>query len=167
MVKVIIIQVVFIVMIVILYNSLVKLGKKSKLKGYRTYDRNQYELIVGEDALQIFKRFNVTELHGLSVEGAEQRIKQGGTYIDGLSNYHPKDVDLMLSPKPFLFLNLYAIKHHYTNDQIPTLVMHECMHMAMKLWAYKVDAYEEQMITWAEEEANAVVKLLKKEKLIL
>lgn len=165
MVKVITV-VVFIVLIVVLYKNTVELVKKSKLEGYRTYDRNQYELIVGENALQVFKRFNVQHLHGLSVEGAEQRIKQGGTYIDGLSNYHPKDKDLMLTPKPFLFLNLYAIKHHYSKDQIPTLVMHECMHMAIKLWAYKVDVYEEQMITWAEEEANVIVEILKKEKLI-
>ena len=74
--------------------------------GYETVDRGTYELVLGSDARQIFFKYRVSEMHGLSLKGAENRIAQGGSYIDGLCNYHPNDKNLDMSPRPFLFLNI-------------------------------------------------------------
>lgn len=158
------IKVISIIALGLVLFRIVKSNIKYKVHGHKIYDRNQYCLILGEDATEIFKRYDVNNMHGLSLDKAISRIAQGGTYIDGLSNYHPEDKDMNLKPKPFLFLNMYSIQNNYSNERIPTLVMHECMHMANMLWSYRTDSHEEEMITWAENEANEIVKLLKKEK---
>lgn len=132
--------------------------------GYETVDRNQYELVLGSDARQIFFKYRVSQMHGLSLEGAEKRIAQGGSYIDGLCNYHPKDKDLDMSPRPFLFLNIKSLQNNYSNQQAYLCVMHECMHMAGLLYNGCWDSHEEEMITWAEKEADIIINILKKKK---
>jgi len=39
--------------------------------------------------------------------------------------------------------------------------MHETMHMSIKLFNYQWDTHEEEIITWAEQEANELIKVLK------
>ena len=134
--------------------------------GYESIDRSQYELILGSDAKQVFYRYKVSEMHGLSLKGAEKRIAQGGTYIDGLCNYHPKDKNLNMDPLPFLFLNISSLQNNYSNHQKYLVVMHECMHMAGRLYGDCWDSHEEEMITWAEAEANKIIVLLQKKKYI-
>lgn len=159
-------KIVAIITVSILLYRVIKDSIQRNVKGYANYDRNQYELIIGEDATQIFKRYKVDSMHGLSLDGAISRIAEGGTYIDGLSNYHPEDKQLDMKLKPFLFLNLSAMRNNYSNDEICTLVMHECMHMSGKLYNGCWDSHEEEMITWAEKEANEIIEFLKKEKYI-
>ena len=78
-------------------------NKRLKVK-VKAYHFEKYDLIIGQDATEIFNYYNVTEMHGLSLDGAISRIVEGGTYIDGLSNYHPMDKELDMKLKPFLFL---------------------------------------------------------------
>jgi hypothetical protein len=159
-------KIVAIITLGILLYRVIKDSIQRNITGYVNYDRNQYELIIGEDATQIFKRYKVDSMHGLSLDGAISSIAEGGTYIDGLSNYHPADKKLDMALKPFLFLNLSSMRNNYSNDEICTLVMHECMHMSGKLYNGCWDSHEEEMITWAEKEANEIIKLLKKNKFI-
>jgi len=132
--------------------------------GYETIDRGSYELVLGSDAKQIFLKYRVYDMHGLSLQAAEKRIAQGGSYIDGLCNYHPKDINLDMTPPPFLFLNISSLQNNYSNHQRYLVVMHECMHMAGRLYGDRWDSHEEDMITWAEKEADLIIKILKEKK---
>lgn len=134
--------------------------------GYETIDRGQYELILGSDAKQVFFKYRVIQMHGLSLKECEERIEVGGSYIDGLCNYHPDDKDLDLNPRPFLFLNIKSLQNNYSNHEVYTCIMHECMHMAGRLYGDCWDSHEEEMVTWAEKEANEVIELLKSKKYI-
>jgi hypothetical protein len=160
------------VMLIILISLLVILfcvrtiTKRKMPAGIESIDRGQYELLLGTDARQVFLYYRVSSMHGLSLEGAEKRIAQGGTYIDGLCNYHPRDKNLNMDPLPFLFLNIGSLQNNYSNHQKYLVVMHECMHMAGRLYDDCWDSHEEEMITWAEAEANKIIVLLKKKKFI-
>ena len=130
---------------------------------YKKYNFDDYDFIVGKDALQIFYAYKVSEMHGLSIAGAKKRIAEGGSYIDGLSNYHPMDKKLDMKLKPFLFLNITSLNKNYSPDEAITAVMHETMHMAIKHFKYDLENHEEDMVTYAENEGNKLIKLLKKE----
>lgn len=134
--------------------------------GYESIDMGNYNLVLGCDAKQIFYCYRVTSMHGLSLNEAEKRIAEGGTYIDGLSNYHPRDKKLDCNPLPFLFLNISSLQNNYSNHQKYTCIMHECMHMAGILYNGCWDSHEEEMVTWAEKEANRIIKLLETKKFI-
>jgi hypothetical protein len=140
--------------------------KKRMPVSIESIDRGQYELLLGCDARQVFLHYRVTSMHGLSLSGAEDRIAEGGSYIDGLCNYHPRDKNLDKSPLPFLFLNINSLQNNYSNHEVYTCIMHECMHMAGKLYDGCWDSHEEEMVTWAEEEANEIILLLQKKKYI-
>lgn len=130
-------------------------------------DRGQYELLFGTDAGTIFKYYRVPEMHGLSLQDAIKRMAEGGSYIDGLTNYHPKDTACsMIEYQPFLFLNIGSLQNNYSSHEVYTCIMHETMHMAYNLYGGKYGDYEEQMITWAENEANEIIKILKLKKYI-
>jgi hypothetical protein len=133
---------------------------------FQTIDRGQYELLLGCDAKQVFLHYRVVSMHGLSLSGAEDRIAEGGSYIDGLCNYHPRDKKLEQNPLPFLFLNIGSLQNNYSNHEVYTCIMHECMHMAGILYNGRWDSHEEEMITWAEKEANEIIVLLQKKKFI-
>ena len=111
--------------------------KRTMPKTIESIDRGQYELLLGCDAKQVFLYYRVTLMHGLSLKGAEKRMAEGGSYIDGLCNYNPRDKDLSLKPLPFLFLNIKSLQSH-----------------------------EEEMVTWAEAEANRIIAILQKKKFI-
>jgi EAL domain-containing protein (putative c-di-GMP-specific phosphodiesterase class I) len=128
---------------------------------YVKIDRNKYDLILGRDAKQIFYAYHVKSMHGLDIESCKKRIDEGHSYIDGLSNYHPKDKLQDRKLNPFIFLNIGCLQNNYSNDEIHTVIMHETMHMSIKLFNYQWDTHEEEIITWAEQEANELIKLLK------
>ena len=140
--------------------------KRNMPNGLESIDRGQYELLLGCDAKQVFLHYRVVSMHGLSLTGAEDRIAEGGTYIDGLCNYHPRDKNLDKNPLPFLFLNIGSLQNNYSNHEVYTCIMHECMHMAGLLYNGCWDSHEEEMVTWAEAEANRIIVLLKKKKFI-
>jgi hypothetical protein len=140
--------------------------KRKMPAGIESIDRGQYELLLGTDARQVFLYYRVSSMHGLSLSGAEDRIAEGGSYIDGLCNYHPKDKNLDKDPLPFLFLNIGSLQNNYSNHEVYTCIMHECMHMAGLMYDGCWDSHEEEMITWAEAEANKIIVLLQKKKYI-
>jgi len=140
-------------------------NRRLKVK-VKAYHFEKYDLIIGQDATEIFNYYDVTEMHSLSLDGAISRIVEGGPYIYGLANYHPQDKKLDMKVKPFIFLNLSALINDYESDEIYTAIMHETMHMAAIIYHYDLKNYEEQMITWAEYQANIIVKQLKKDRYI-
>ena len=158
---------ILIVVSLILILLCVRIITKRKMpNGLESIDRGQYELLLGCDAKQVFLHYRVTNMHGLSLSGAEQRIAEGGSYIDGLCNYHPRDKNLDKNPLPFIFLNIGSLQNNYSNHEVYTCIMHECMHMAGLIYNGRWNSREEEMITWAEKEANEIIVLLKKKKFI-
>jgi hypothetical protein len=125
-----------------------------------------FMLFVGDDPRDLFRYYNKTEMHGLNLRDCEQRMKNGGSYIDGLVNYHPDDDGCQLAGRPFMFLNLK------TMNELPiwktaSLIMHESGHLAMIIEQHfgnpDPDDFnrEERVITCAETIANLVMETLK------
>jgi hypothetical protein len=141
-------------------------NKRSLPTGIISIDTGEYELLLGCDAKQVFLHYHVLNMHGLSIEECEKRISRGGSYIDGLTNYHPKDTNLEKNPLPFIFLNISSLQNNYSMHEVHTCIMHECMHMAGIIYDGCWDSHEEEMITWAEKEANTIIFILKKKKYI-
>jgi hypothetical protein len=142
-------------------NSLISIANKVK-----HYDMGKYVLIVGKDATDIFKYYNVKEMHGLNLKDAQaeevDKTKGNGVYMYGLTNYDPADKKLTAKApyKPFLFLNMGTFKRYSPSEQA-TAVMHETMHMSILLSNWNIKDKEEEAIGKAEEEANKIIAKLK------
>jgi hypothetical protein len=138
----------------------------SKSPGVKKTDMGDYILLIGKDATDIFKFYNVKEMHGLNLKDAQaeeiDKTKGNGVYIYGLTNYDPSDKKLTAkSPyKPFIFLNMGTFKR-YSADEQKTAIMHETMHLAILLNNWNIKDKEEEVITFAEDEANKIIKKLK------
>ncbi len=138
----------------------------SKSPGVKKTDMGDYILLIGKDATDIFKFYNVKEMHGLNLKDAQAeeiyKTKGNGVYIYGLTNYDPSDKKLTAkSPyKPFIFLNMGTFKR-YSADEQKTAIMHETMHLAILLNNWNIKDKEEEVITFAEDEANKIIKKLK------
>ena len=139
------------------------IGIANKVKHY---DMGKYLLIVGKDATDIFKYYNVKEMHGLNLKDAQaeevDKTKGNGVYIYGLTNYDPADKKLTAKApyKPFVFLNMGTFKRYSPSEQA-TAVMHETMHMSILLSNWNIKDKEEESIGKAEEEANKIITKLK------
>ena len=61
----------------------------------KSFDMGKYLLIIGNNAADIFKYYNVEKMHGLNLNDAiEEEINKtvgNGVYIYGLTNYNPED----------------------------------------------------------------------------
>jgi hypothetical protein len=142
-------------------NSLISIANKVK-----HYDMGKYLLIVGKDATDIFKYYNVKEMHGLNLKDAQaeevDKTKGNGVYMYGLTNYDPADKKLTAKApyKPFVFLNMGTFKKYSPSEQA-TAVMHETMHMSILLSNWNIKDNEEESIGKAEEEANKIIAKLK------
>jgi len=142
-------------------NSLISIANKVK-----HYDMGKYVLIIGKDATDIFKYYNVKEMHGLNLKDAQaeevDKTKGNGVYMYGLTNYDPADKKLTAKApyKPFLFLNMGTFKKYSPSEQA-TAVMHETMHMSILLSNWNIKDKEEEAIGKAEEEANKIIAKLK------
>ena len=142
-------------------NSLISIANKVK-----HYDMGKYLLIVGKDATDIFKYYNVKEMHGLNLKDAQaeevDKTKGNGVYIYGLTNYDPADKKLTAKApyKPFLFLNMGTFKKYSPSEQA-TAVMHETMHISILLSNWNIKDKEEESIGFAEEQANKIITKLK------
>ena len=134
--------------------------EKNSIKGF---DMGKYLLLIGNDATDIFKYYNVEKMHGLNLNDAiAEEINKtvgNGVYIYGLTNYDPADKKLTAKApfKPFLFLNMGTFKRYSPSEQA-TAVMHETMHMSILLNNWDIRDKEEEVITFAEEEANKIIK---------
>ena len=148
---------------------------KGKLKAMkqaiRNFDMGKYILIVGKDATDIFKFYDVKQMHGLNLKDAQaeevDKTKGNGVYIYGLTNYNPADKKLTAKNpyKPFVFLNMGTFKR-YNADEQKTAIMHETVHLAMLLYKWDANKKSEEITTMAEEEANKIIEKLKNLKLI-
>jgi hypothetical protein len=128
-------------------------------------DMGDYILLAGNNATEIFDYYNVEEMHGLNRNDAQSEEvdkKTGnGVYIYGWTNYDPADKKLTAKApyKPFLFINLGTFSR-YTITEKATGVMHETMHMSILLNNWKITDKEEEVISYAEEQANKIIEKL-------
>jgi hypothetical protein len=135
--------------------------KKKDASSIKSYDMGKYVLILGNDATDIFTFYDVEEMHGLNKKDAQaeevDKTTGNGVYIEGLTNYDPRDKKLTgKSPyKPFVFLNTSHIKKRDIPGKCFS-IMHETIHLAMLLNNWDIDNKEEDMTTMAEEEANRI-----------
>ena len=126
----------------------------SKSPSFKKIDMGDYILVIGKDATDIFKFYNVEEMHGLNLKDAQaeevDKTKGNGVYIYGLTNYDPDDKKLTAKNpyKPFIFLNMGAFKR-YSADEQKTAIMHETMHLAILLNNWDIKDKEEEVITFA------------------
>jgi hypothetical protein len=140
---------------------------KVLVKNIRHYDMGDYILVIGNDATDIFKHYNVSQMHGLNILDAQaeevDKTKGNGIYIYGLTNYDPADKKLTAKApyKPFLFLNMGTFKKIKNGYEQATAIMHETMHMVILLNNWNIKNKEEEAIGRAEEEANKVIDKLK------
>jgi hypothetical protein len=141
------------------------------MKTIMNFDMGKYILVIGKDATDIFKFYNVKEMHGLNLKDAQaeevDKTKGNGVYIYGLTNYDPADKKLIAKDpyKPFLFLNMGAFKR-YSADEQKTAIMHETIHLALLLYKWDAEKNSEEIATLAEDEANTIISKLKSLKLI-
>lgn len=125
----------------------------------------KYILLAGNNATEIFDYYKVSKMHGLVRADAQaeevDKSVGNGVYIYGLTNYDPEDKKLIAKDpyKPFLFINLGAFKK-YSLTEKATAVMHETMHMSILLNNWNIEDKEEEVITFAEEEANKIIEKL-------
>ncbi len=125
----------------------------------------KYILLAGNNATEIFDYYKVSKMHGLNRADAQaeevDKTTGNGVYIYGLTNYDPEDKKLTAKDpyKPFLFINLGTFKK-YSLTEKATGVMHETMHMSILLNNWNIKDKEEEVITFAEEEANKIIEKL-------
>jgi hypothetical protein len=128
-------------------------------------DMGKYIVLIGDNATEIFDYYNVPEMHGLNRKDAQaeevDKTKGNGVYIYGFTNYDPADKKLTAKApnKPFLFLNMGTFKK-YSPTEKATAVMHETMHMSILLNNWNIKDKEEEVIQFAEDEANKIIEKL-------
>jgi hypothetical protein len=129
-------------------------------------DMGEYVLLIGNDATEIFDYYKVPEMHGLNRKDAQEeevdKTKGNGVYIYGWTNYDPEDKKLTAKAphKPFLFLNMGTFSRYSVTEKA-TAIMHETMHMSLILNKWEIKDKEEEVISFAEEEANRIIEKLK------
>lgn len=115
----------------------------------RCYTFDEFEFLISKSACDLFDYFNTENIHGLSKIDCQARIKEGGTYIDGLCNYNPNDI----TKKPFVFINESSLKG---NHEDVTLLMHEFYHLSLMLHNWDIQNKEEEIVSFAEKTTNEV-----------
>jgi len=128
----------------------------------KKYKFKTYTLLMSYNPCDIFTYYNVVEMHGLNlVDCMKHKNNTQQAYIAGWCNYIPKPKkDYKEGDPKFLFINLSRC-----GDDIEAfgLIMHELMHQSFDIYNEDISK-EEDIITWAEEEAYKVFKLVKKAK---
>ena len=144
------------------------MGKLNMMKmDIKKFDMGKYILLVGNNATDIFNYYKVKEMHGLNLKDAQaeevDKTVGNGVYIYGWTNYDPADKKLTAKDpyKPFIFLNMGTFKKYSATEEA-TAIMHETMHMSILLNNWDIKDKEEEAIGFAEEEANKIIKKLKK-----
>lgn len=128
-------------------------------------DMGKYIVLFGDNATEIFDYYKVDEMHGLNRKDAQaeevDKTVGNGVYIYGLTNYDPADKKLTAKEpyKPFIFINLGTFKR-YSLTEKATAIMHETMHMSILLNNWKIVDKEEEVISFAEEQANKIIEKL-------
>jgi hypothetical protein len=133
-------------------------------------DMGKYILLIGNDATVPFDYYKVEEMHGLNRADAQaeevDKTKGNGVYLYGWANYDPADKKLIAKDpyKPFLFLNMGTFKRYNVTEKA-TAIMHETMHISILLNNWNIKGKEEEVITYAEDEANKIIEKLKSTKI--
>ena len=128
-------------------------------------DMGKYIVLFGDNATEVFDYYKVDEMHGLNRKDAQaeevDKTVGNGVYIYGLTNYDPADKKLTAKEpyKPFIFINLGTFKR-YSLTEKATAIMHETMHMSILLNNWKIIDKEEEVISFAEEQANKIIEKL-------
>ncbi len=131
-----------------------KLLKEETEKKPKVFKNKKYTLILSKDPCDIFRYFKVNELHGLNYKKClTHKNTKENAYIAGLTNISPK------TKKHFLFLNLNRLGK---DKEKMGLIMHETMHLSLELHKHNVNKKEEEIITWAENEAYKIYDLIEK-----
>jgi len=116
------------------------------------YDFEYYQLIVSNKPCDIFNHFKVDYLHGLNLHDCEAYNNTNeDAYIAGLCNFVPN------SDKMFIFLNTSRMNNC---KEKMSLIFHEAMHLSLEIHNHDVNEKEEQIISWAEAEANKIFDLI-------
>ncbi len=114
---------------------------------------NNFVFLIGESSIDIFDYYGVDSMHGLNRFDCAKKIDTNkSAYICGWCNYHPLDKDLTRPShlKPYVFMNAKRFQNDFTDV---SSLMHEIMHLSMKLHDYDIDK-EEEIITLAEQLTN-------------
>ena len=124
----------------------------------QAFDFGHYTLLMSHDPCDLFRYYNVSEMHGLSLEECEKHPNTADdSYIAGLSNFVPKaSGHYNDSDDRFVYINLTRCA-----DQVQTitLIMHELMHHSFWLHNYDLSK-EEEIISWAENETHIVHNII-------
>jgi len=110
--------------------------------------RSNYDLLLSYSPCEIFKHYNVIDMHGLNLyDCINYNNTNQSAYFAGWCNYIPN------SDRHYIFINLSRC-----NTDIETfgLIMHELMHLS-----FDMHTDEEELITWAENESYEVFELIK------
>ena len=110
-------------------------------------ERKNYDLLLSYNPCEIFKHYNVAEMHGLNLADCNDYHNTiQSAYFAGWCNLIPN------SNRNYVFINLSRC-----NTDIETfgLIMHELMHMSFDL-----HTDEEELITWAENESYEVYNII-------
>jgi len=122
----------------------------------RAINRGNYQLLIGDNSIELFEYFKTEELHGLSRGVAEvYPDTPDNAYIYGMANYHPKDINLTKELKPYVFFNKKRLNGTYKDV---TGMMHEYLHLGRLLFNEITDVNEEQVVQFIENEINWIVE---------
>ena len=108
---------------------------------------DKYDLLLSHDPCEIFKHYNVDEMHGLNFQDCNNyNNTTQSAYFAGWCNIIPN------SDRNYVFINLSRC-----NTDIETfgLIMHELMHMSFDL-----HTDEQELITWAENESYEIYNII-------
>ncbi len=120
----------------------------------KVFNYKNYTLILSKNPCDIFTHFKVEDLHGLNYKKClRYKNTKESAYIAGLTNKTPK------TEKDFLFLNLNRLGK---DKEKMGLIMHETMHLSLELHKHDIIKKEEEIITWAENEAYKIYDIIKK-----
>jgi hypothetical protein len=116
------------------------------------YRFESWQLILGDCSCDIFRHFEIDEMHGLSLVECEDHPESTtpgtqGVYIWGWVNVSPIPGDL-----PFMFLNRFRMHGDFRDV---SAIMHESVHLSLLLHDYDL-SLEEEIVTFAEEVTNKI-----------
>lgn len=122
-------------------------------------DRGSYDLLMNIDPCSIFTYYGVEEMHGLNLTDCRKHPNtKEGSYICGWANHIPHEGEYHISDRMFCFINL-----NRCNSELDLIcnLYHELMHVAVNKYDENLE-FEEEMITWAEQETRELYELTKK-----
>jgi hypothetical protein len=125
-----------------------------------SYKRDGYELLLSYNPCEIFDYYNVDQMHGLNkVDCDDFDNTTESAYFAGWCNFIPKESgEYDQNDRRFIFINLSRCND---DTEAMGLIMHEMMHQSLFVHNYDVTNKEEEIITWAEEEAYEVYKIVR------